>query len=193
VGLSRRLREPVSASFLAASDALRHLDAAIGVSGIRPLRLSPRSTPPASYDLEFDSSFSGLIHFVSAIEAQGGMLGGLQVRRKEGAAGRLLTSVAVTVAPPDTSKSVPPPPTSIRDPFISNAAPRFTHRLTGITRVDDHWMATIDDHDYIQGDSIIDALVASIQEERVVLLTGDVETVLRFPMQQLRGSSQSGK
>ena len=184
--LTRRMRDPAGGPPEAAPEPLRQLDAAIGGSGVRVLRLSPRPSPPGSYDVELDTDFPSLLRFTAAIEAPGGTLRTVQFRRKDSAVSRLFASVTVTVAAPNATPT-PPIVASGRDPFAPPAAAaRSNHRLTGITRVGNGWMATIDDRDYVLGDTLDSAQVVSVGEQEVVLSTSGVDTIIRLPEDQPR-------
>lgn len=185
--LTRRMGDRAGGPSEAAPEPLHQLDAAIESSGVRVLRLSPRASPPGSYDVEFDTDFPSLLRFTTAVEAPGGTLRTVQFRRKDGAAGRLFASVAVTIAAPSATLT---PPIAVlgRDPFTLPAvAARSSHRLTGITRLGNGWMATIDDRDYVRGDTVGSAQVVSVNEQEVVLSTSGVDTVMRLVVDQPSG------
>jgi hypothetical protein len=54
------------------------------------------------------------------------------------------------------------------------------HQLTGITRIGDELMATIDGRDYREGDVLGDAAIVAIRDDAVQLASGAVRYWLRF-------------
>lgn len=174
---------------LQTTDFLNQVGAAVVRAGVRVARLAPRPGEPKLLDVELIGAFPDFLRFAASMEKSQGKLRALQMRQAESAPGRLAVSFLLK-APSQAGAAAPDPDDAkaaglaVHNPFApasgANAGNSPQHRLTGITRLGTRWMATIDGRDYQEGDPLVDAVVARIYPDEVLLTAGPVQRHLGF-------------
>lgn len=172
-------------------DLLRQADMAAAQTGARVVRIAPLPGSPTALDVEVEAAFPVLAQFIGQLEARRALIQRLVLR--PAASGTIVEPrLAATfildgraggggLANPDASAATLMRATS--DPFAPSIPPAdiaAQHRLTGITAVDQDLLATIDGHDYRQGDAIDGATILAINDDAVELGLGSRRYWLRF-------------
>ena len=171
---------------------LKQVEALAARTGMRITRLMPHAHDPRLLDVALVAGFADFLRFVSGAELLHAQLQDLQISQPDSAgagASPLVISFSLQLPAsmrPDRAASAPPAVASpaLHDPFATgaNEADLSEQRhLTGITRLDDGSMATIDGRDYREGDRLGDMTVTAIGKNVVRLSAGVHRYSLHFP------------
>ena len=197
----RRIAEPAPQPAPAAQDPtalLRQAQTAAARAGARILRLNPRPREDGALELELSAPFPALLRLVAELELLGAVPRGLQLGAPD--AGEISSdagarrAASLVLEPPRRGAVSGPAGDSmlaaaggsrLRDPFapLPAARPRdlsSRHRLTGLTVTAGGGLATIDGADYEKGDLLGDMTVVSIDEDGVLLASGEDRFRIRF-------------
>ena len=195
--LARRLHK-LNAAHAAEGEApadpnwfLKHIDAAAGRTGVQLSRVVPRLKKEGTVDVEIVSRYGDFVRFVADIESLGATLADLQISASEGPRAEVQHATFVLESPKQPRRR-PPGETfdykPERNPFAAFAAAPAqgpteidrNYKLTGITRLPDGYMATIDGRDYQRGDTFQRWTVEAIDETSVVFSAGTERSILRM-------------